>query len=299
MLQSRKVVYVDMDGTFIPGTEIRNRHALQSIVNEFTNKVDRPQVLIPWNSCNGQDEQRIQATLTEQEGLEGFNDYISAKDFQILAKERYTDTPVDYNPREHMIDDLLYLKEYGITAVLVTNSPREAAASALTNAFALHAKGTGSVVQIKDVFSFVVTKSDVLEAGMNPKPSPDPFILTQKILNNNKPRGLFSSVFSVNPSDVMILEDSGTGTVAGFSYTGNANQVVQFIGDKDRANQLMSHNSERAQEFIDMATPCEKAGHHVQDMAGCMVAICNYYGIAEPYKTTPAQDAAYQAALRG
>lgn len=280
----KKAVMVDMDGTLFPGTEDRNRAALQGLVDTFTKATGKNRFFIPWDHCNGQDEQRIHAILIEQ-GLEGFESYRSARDFQIEAKRAYGEVAnVDYSPRPGMINVLQYLSVYGVTSVLVTNSDKESANKALTAGFEIASGKRGVLIKPEDIFPLIITKTDVLEAGMQPKPNPDPFILAEQRLKAALPHNYLSSglyrptEWHYQRKDMLILEDSGTGTAAGFAYTGQRNQVVKFN---------------------DKSLPCDNAGHNVNNMTECAQAMCHFYGIAEPHKTTPLQDTLMRMALQG
>lgn len=261
-----KIIDVDLDGTLVPGTEVRNRAALQGMVDHFTTTTGINRFKIPWDHCNGQDEQRIHAILVEQ-GLHGLPEHLSAPNFQLRAKEAYGEvTDVDLSPRPGMIDVLQYLKHYGVTPVLVTNSLRESAEATLKACFEIHSQEHGKLVSPADVFPLIVTKTDVLASGLQPKPSSDPFELVEKRLtdglahNHSSAAHYAPTEFYYPRESTLILEDSGTGTSAGFAHTGNKEQVIQFI---------------------DMASPCNNAGHHVEDMTGCVKAMCDFYGVPE------------------
>lgn len=229
-----KLVLVDNDGTFIPGTEVRNRTVLQGIVDKFTasTAADKASHTIDWAAVGGKAEPLIHDWICSSLNP-AFANYISSEDFTKQAKEGYRITEPDYASREGLVTLLTDLKENGIGAAIVTNSDREPIMHALKQSFAQIRR------DISDVFPIIVTADDVKEQGLQMKPSPDPFMLALNVWN--KTNGT-----DIKPHEVLILEDSSTGVASGKAMTGNHNHVVQFV---------------------DLAPACANAGHHVTDVA--------------------------------
>lgn len=230
------LLLVDNDGTFIPGTEIRNRAVLQGIVSEFSVKAG-VDYIISWDLCNGRPETHIHRIVC-QNGFHQLADYISPEDFEERAREGYLTTAPDFSPREEMIETLYDLKRMGIISALVTNSEDHPVYKGLSEAF------EGAACAREDIFPIVVTKTDILSAGKQPKPSSDPFAYAHQLAGEK---------FGPIPLErVVIIEDSGTGVEAGLLFTGNPTQIIQFT---------------------DLASPHRDAGHCVETMQDCQGAI--------------------------
>ncbi len=231
------LLLVDCDGTFLPGTEVRNRKALQGIVDHFTQSNNLPSHQINWDLCNGQPESNIHKIITDN-GFPELGKFVTADEFTTLAKKGYKETEVDLTPREGMIEILLEYTNLGIFSIMVTNSETESVEDALKAAFSKAGNNAN------DVFPIIITKTNVLLAGNQPKPSRDPFDMAYNLAQLE---------WGAIPLDrIAILEDSGTGVIAAHAFTSNPSQVIQFI---------------------DMASPHASAGYHVQDMVGCRIAL--------------------------
>ena len=230
-------IFVDNDGTFIPGTEKRNRVVLQSIVDVFA-KAAKVRHSIDWNLCAGQAEPKIHDLIC-QNGFADLKKHITRDDFERAAKEGYQNLRPDFAPREDMIKILLDYKARGIMPVLVTNSERDIIEEALDEAFAK------TEFYPEDVFEVIVTKTEVLDLGLNLKPAPDPYRLAHEVADE-----YYGA--QVPKDKVVVLEDSPTGVQSGFCYTQNRSQVIQFT---------------------DMTPAHEDARHHVVDMKQCRDAM--------------------------
>ncbi|MCB1531075.1 MAG: hypothetical protein H6853_04025 [Rhodospirillales bacterium] len=230
------LLLVDNDGTFIPGTELRNRAVLEGIVSEFSSAAG-VDYIIPWDLCNGRPETHIHRIICGN-GFHQLADYITPKDFEERAREGYLAMIPDFSPRAEMVETLYDLKRMGIMSVLVTNSEDRPVYNGLSEAFGCVA------CDREDIFPIVVTKTDILSAGKQPKPSSDPFAYAHQLAGDK-----FGSI----PLDrVVIIEDSATGVEAGLAFTGNSAQIIQFT---------------------DMASPHPEAGHCVETMQECQGAI--------------------------
>ncbi len=232
-----KLILVDNDGTFIPGTETRNRIALQTIVNNFAKAANVGSVELRWDQIAGQAEPDIHRWICDN-GFAGFQDLISPEEFRDKAKEGYKLTPVDYTPREGMIEMLMDYKCNGAPSLLVSNSDDEMVHGGLIRIF-------GSVEAAREVYPIIVTKDDVIAAGLQPKPNPDPFALAVQRYNEQ-----FGT--DIKPCETVVLEDSGTGVSAGRIFTTDTDRVVQFT---------------------DATPPCGLAGHYAHDIVECRKAL--------------------------
>lgn len=229
---------VDCDGTFLPGTEVRNRKVLQGLVDGFSKAAGLVgQHLIPWDLCNGRAEPQIHEILVGV-GFDFLKEEVSPDDFQKLAKAGYAAMEPDCTPREDMIESLLSWKNnHGTGSALVTNSLDAQVMPCLDKAF------NGSAHKLEDVFPIIVTRSDIEAAGLNPKPSPDPFAYTHGLINHH--------FGNVPLEKLYVVEDSGTGVESGVAYVPKENVI----------------------QFVDMASPDLRAGHHVKTMADCNRAV--------------------------
>ncbi|MCI5059482.1 MAG: HAD hydrolase-like protein [Alphaproteobacteria bacterium] len=237
MSRIRGYIFVDNDGTFMPGTETRNRLVLQSIVDEYAKAAGTPHQ-INWDLCAGQTEPKIHDLVT-QNGFADFDNFITREAFEAAAKQGYKDRRPDFSARSEMIETLYAFKQIGIMPVLVTNSEKDVVEDALEECF------EAEDLNVEDVFELIVTKTDVLERGLNPKPSPDPYHLARQLANAH-----FG--VQVPRKHTAILEDSPTGVESGFLYAGNRDQVIQFV---------------------DITREDNRAGHHVTTMEQCTKAI--------------------------
>lgn len=236
------LLLIDFDGTFIPGTELRNRAVIQSIVDDFSAQADKSGFLIPWDICNGRAEPDIHKILMNN-GFQELGDFITPNDFESRAREGYDQRTPDYSPRTEIIETLCRAKEsLDVVSVLVSNSINPQVFHGLSESFATSAKN------IEDVLPIIVTKTEVVAAGKMPKPSGDPFDLGHQLAEEK-----FGDIPLRN---VMIVEDSATGVEAGYNYTGNREQIIQFT---------------------DMAPPHKHAGHCVQTMADCYQAVASRF----------------------
>lgn len=240
---------VDKDGSYIPGTEARNKLVLQTMVDDFSQVAGVDCVMIPWDLCAGKAEPDIHRILCGS-CLPQLADLVSPENFRLMARDGYASTPADHTIREGFLEMLLQHKDEGIYSALVTSSDADVVRASLQKAFAPFD------IHPNEVFPLIVTKTEVLAAGKNPKPSPDPFLMAYETMQN--------SFGAVSPDSVFIYEDSPTGVEAGYAFF----DAVSFGGR--RAYNVI--------QFVDDTPHCNLADHHVTTIGECVSIVANIMG---------------------
>ncbi len=233
------ILGIDRDGTLLHGTEQRNRIVLQEIFNKAARENGiTTQLTIDWGQAAGKTEPDIHNGICTQ--VPAYGNVMNGTEFQTLAKNGYRTTPANLDPREGMLDLIKEWRELGHPSIMVTNSEKEEVVAGFEDYF-----GSDYYNDVDFYFSgIVVTKTDVLAAELEPKPSGDPYL-----------RGMFlyNRRYKTNygPEDLIAVEDSGSGVLSGYRATGNdKNRIIQFT-EMTPASPYAGFHVDTTEEFAD------------------------------------------------
>lgn len=206
-------VAFDMDGTLVD-CEPYNRAAVQAAAGE--------KFFIAWDVNAGRREYLIHEWLCAKYG----------KRFQKPVEEFVADCHSGYEARLHLVEArdgmvrvLRYIQKQELPMIVVTNTPHDLAVARLER--------TG----LAQYFNHVVGSDTVTNAGRNPKPSPDPYVLAAEILNLPAHR---IAGFEDSPTGVESLIRSGLISVQIHDYGDRPSRHVDYHVDGQRPAQLMT-----------------------------------------------------------
>lgn len=200
-----EAVLLDMDGTQLI-TEPRNRRVNEVTARKHGGRIDKSD----WNFLAGTSEKIIWTHLRDT-----FNNFaISEKDYIAEVEKGFALDQAGVVLRPGMQEVFERAADRGIIVATVTNSSHQIAISSLRNN-ALDGK-----------MSLIISKDDVLNAGLKTKPSADPYLLAAQRLG-------------VNIKNCMIYEDSKNGARSGVEALGDVSssfgRVIQIIDPDDHA----------------------------------------------------------------
>lgn len=189
-----QAVLVDIDGTAVD-CEKRNRNVLEELALQHGGKIEPAD----WQVLAGTNDHFIHDWLRQK-----FNSFsVAPDDFVDQVKQGYLRRAFEVVARDGMVDNFLHIQSRKVALAAVTNSPTDVA---MAN---LNAAGCAQYMQ------FVLTATDVLNAGYQIKPSPDPYLLA-------------ADKIGVPPGRCLVFEDSATGVR---SAKAAGCMVIQIVDD--------------------------------------------------------------------
>jgi beta-phosphoglucomutase-like phosphatase (HAD superfamily) len=202
----------DMDGTLVD-CEPYNRAAVQAAAGE--------RFPIAWDVNAGRKEYLI-------------HEWLCAKypKFNKPLEEFVADCHKGYQARLHLVEArdgmarvLRYIQKQGLPMIVVTNTPHDLAVARL------------ELTNLSRYFNQVVGSDTVTNAGKNPKPSSDPYLLAAEILgiHHHKIGG-----FEDSPTGVESLIRSGLVSVQIHDYGDRPSRHVDYHVDGQKPAQLMT-----------------------------------------------------------
>ena len=239
MLENKKVIIFDMDGTLIDSVWIWN-----AIDEELIKKAGT----IPLGNENvaKQRDDVLKRLKNEPDSYLAYCDFLREKYKSNLTKEEikkiryeiaddYLKNKVDYKPYAEKL--LKSLKDKGYILAIASTTLRHCIDIYTTKNKKLMNKGN-----FKDIFSLILTKDDVITK----KPSPE---VHEKIMGH----------FNVKPEECLVVEDA----LIGVEAAKNAGIEVAVIydkyadGDRDKINELADYT------FDDFAQMLEQVENEV------------------------------------
>lgn len=202
----------DMDGTLVD-CESLNRAAVQAAAGE--------RFFIAWDVNAGRREYLIHEWLRAK--YRRFNQPV--EEFVADCHRGYEERLPLVEARDGMVKALRYIQKQGLPMIVVTNTPHDLAVARLER--------TG----LAQYFNEVVGSDTVTNAGRNPKPSPDPYLLAAEILD--LPPHVIAG-FEDSPTGVESLIRSGLVSVQIHDYGDRPNRFVDYHVDGQRPAQLMT-----------------------------------------------------------
>lgn len=233
MLENKKVIIFDMDGTLIDSVWIWNaideelikRAGTISLGNENIAKQrddalkrfrDIPDSYLAY--CDFLRE-KYQSNLTKEE----------IKSLRYEIADDYLKNKVDYKPNAEKV--LKYLKQKGYTLVIASTTLRRC-----IDIYTTENKNLMEKANFKDIFSLILTKDDVTAK----KPSPE---VHEKIME----------ILKVKPEECLVIEDA----LIGVEAAKNAGIQVAVIydkyadGDRDKINELSDYQFKNFDEILE------------------------------------------------
>lgn len=193
-----------MDGTQLI-TEPRNKRVHETTARKYGAHIDKSD----WSFLAGTSDKIIWTHLKNK-----FNHFaIGENDYIAEIEDGYMRDMNGVILRPGMDKIFARAAARNLRIATVTNSPRRIADASL-HAHALYPK-----------MHLVLTKDEVLDAGMNTKPAPDPYLLAAKILG-------------VDITHCLIFEDSRNGARSGIAALGNSGGpggVIQILDPGDES----------------------------------------------------------------
>lgn len=207
-----QAVLVDIDGT-TADCEKRNRSVLEDVARQHGGKIEPAD----WKILAGTNDHFIHDWLCQK-----FNAFaVAPDDFVAQVKQGYLRRAFEVVARDGMVDNFLHIQKRNVPIAAVTNSPTDIA---MAN---LDAAGCTQYMQ------FVLTATDVLDAGYKIKPSPDPYILA-------------ADRIGVHPGQCLVFEDSATGVQ---SARDAGCMVIQIVDDPAMKSPNAHHHVYTANEL--------------------------------------------------
>lgn len=189
-----QAVLVDIDGT-TADCEKRNRNVLEELALQHGGQIEPAD----WKILAGTNDHFIHDWLRQK-----FNSFsVASDDFVEQVKQGYLRRAFEVVARDGMTDNFLHMQSRNIPVAAVTNSPTDVATANLS------ATGCTKYMQ------FLLSATDVLAAGHQIKPAPDPYLLAAKKL-------------AVDPARCIVFEDSATGVKSGVAA---GCTVIQIVDD--------------------------------------------------------------------
>lgn len=234
MLENKKVIIFDMDGTLIDSVWIWN-----AIDEELIKKVGT--ISLGNENIAKQRDDVLKELKNEPDSYLAYCGFLGEKYKSSLSKEEIKNTRyeiadnylkniVDYKPNAEKL--LKYLKQKGYILAVASTTLRHCIDIYTTENKNLMKKGN-----FKDIFSLILTKDDVISK----KPSPE---VHEKIMEH----------FNVKPEECLVVEDA----LIGIEAAKNAGIDVAVIydkyadGDRSKINELADYTFDNFAEMLNV-----------------------------------------------
>jgi HAD superfamily hydrolase (TIGR01509 family) len=197
MAKMIEALLVDIDGTAVD-CEADNRRIIERVAKANGGLITPPD----WKELAGTGDGIIWNWLKDK-----FNTFSADRNsfVQEIEEGYLTRDSSRIAAREGIVEIFNHISKKGLPLAAVTNSPRQVAMANLRNA------------QIDHHLQFVVSRTDVEDAGLQPKPSGDPYLMAAQRLN-------------IKPDRCLVLEDSKTGVTAARDACMYVIQIVDSNG---------------------------------------------------------------------
>jgi|GEM_PF-1817212 len=189
-----KAVFIDVDGTAVLSEE-RNREAIEHVARAGGHDI-QPE---DWATLAGAGDEVIWERIVDL-NAEFKNSYPTADDFESACVDGYNARKDEVRVNQAVLDAVTSFIDAGIDTAAVSNSLHDVVKTNLDVAG-----------YDRSLLRFVLTKTEVREKGLKPKPDPAPYVEALRMLNEIRAR---DDQAPVNASECLILEDSLTGVRA-------------------------------------------------------------------------------------
>lgn len=196
-----QAVLVDVDGTAVD-CEKRNRSVLEDAAIQHGGKIEQAD----WKHLAGTNDRHIHHWL--QNKFSKFT--IPADDFIEEVKQGYLRRSFEVVARDGMMDNFRHMQRLNIPVAAVTNSPADIA------------KANLDAAGCTQYMEFILSATEVTQAGYKIKPAPDPYLMAANMLE-------------LHPALCLVFEDSATGVAAAKAA---GSMVIQIVDDPSMKSPL-------------------------------------------------------------